>query len=526
MVISELTSRCHGVFKWVECQLKALEGKRRPCDVEEALKQLPKDLDETCARMLAQIKNKGYDKEAWSIFQGLAFSRRTITVAEVAEAAVFTIQDIPAPSKVLSPVSFDCRRRFLNHNNDIQSIISQLVTVSEQGNISFAHFSVLEYLLCDRVDPTFSVQKLIADRFVFESCLLYVSLFANEFLDVAQASLREGYPLIRYACQFWPDHAKDTFRNKAQTSHTDKLVCEIFLNNGAACMASLKILSTIPGTTQRFLHDNGPHASPAWFMSYYNLDYGLELVSDRPAGAMDPGFDCSFEGCTALHIAAKDGHYNVAATLLTKGANIEAQDDENGGTPLHAAAVSGNEDIVELLLAKGSSLSSTDFYGQTALHRAAINGYDTVIVQLVERKVHGFLDTRDIYGCTALHWSVKGATWRGEEGHSTVKKLLKAGCDPKIQSLSGIRAADEAAIYYNSSLAELIVSYGATALSGVVPFLHVDFEPGYESQARRYEDAAKCLRVSAKEASMKRVQTCPHYRQYCLAWTTEGILRV
>lgn len=504
LIVSQLTSRCHGVFKWVECQLITLEVKRRHYDVEEALKQLPKDLDETYARMLAQIEKKGYAKEARSIFQWLAFSRRTLTVAEVAEAAVFTIQDIPALTETLWPVPFD-RMRFRNPNSDIQSILSQLVTVSEEGHISFAHFSVLEYLLCNRVNAIFSVQESIADRFILESCLLYISHFASEFLDVAQTNPRKGYPLMQYACQFWHDHAKNTFANKAHTSHTDKLVFKIFLNNGAAYLASLKISSIIPGTKRRFLHDNGSHASPAWFMSYHNLDHGLELVSDGLAGAMDPGFNCNFEGCTALHIAAKYGHHNVAVILLTKGADIEARDDENGGTSLHTAAVSGNEDIVELLLAKGSNLNSKDFYGQTALHRAAIRGYNAVIDQLVERKLHGFLDSRDIYGYTALHSSVRGALWRGEEGHSTVKKLLEAGSDPQIQSLSGARAVDEAAIYDNSSLVELMVSYGTTAPVGVVPFLHISFRPRYESQARRYEDATKYLHVCAKETELKRV---------------------
>jgi len=54
---------------------------------------------------------------------------------------------------------------------------------------------------------------------------------------------------------------------------------------------------------------------------------------------------------TPLHFAARQGHHEVVALLLGKGADVKAKDC-NEWTSLHCAADEGHNEVVALLLEK------------------------------------------------------------------------------------------------------------------------------------------------------------------------------
>lgn len=80
--------------------------------------------------------------------------------------------------------------------------------------------------------------------------------------------------------------------------------------------------------------------------------------------AMDSG------GYTALHYAARNGHYHVCELLLENGAAVNAVTRCAQATPLHKAASQGHIRVVELLLSAGANANLKDDEGYTALHRA------------------------------------------------------------------------------------------------------------------------------------------------------------
>jgi len=70
---------------------------------------------------------------------------------------------------------------------------------------------------------------------------------------------------------------------------------------------------------------------------------------------------------TALAIAAKFGHYNIAEFLLDHGADVNAHRDNDGNTPLQLACICGRFDVARLLLEKGADVTNRNDDGYTPL---------------------------------------------------------------------------------------------------------------------------------------------------------------
>ena len=78
----------------------------------------------------------------------------------------------------------------------------------------------------------------------------------------------------------------------------------------------------------------------------------------HPNRIWNMGFSCGKPAkCTALHVAARKGNFEICQLLVSKGATVDALDSENG-TALHFAAFIGNLEICQLLLSKGATVDA------------------------------------------------------------------------------------------------------------------------------------------------------------------------
>ena len=75
-------------------------------------------------------------------------------------------------------------------------------------------------------------------------------------------------------------------------------------------------------------------------------------------------------GNTPLHHAAMIGAVEMTEYLLSKGANIDAQNTQLN-TPLHEAIQNRKENSSSLLIEKGADVNKANIHNQTPLHRAA-----------------------------------------------------------------------------------------------------------------------------------------------------------
>ena len=204
-------------FQWVKCQLDALGRCLSLSSLRKALRSLPKDLDDTYARILQSIDDE-HSKLVATIVQWLAYSEEPMSLAEISEALIVDPDD---------DHQFDLERR-LEDPQDLLRICSSLVTtVPRRGGhlaspgsgevrvLQFAHFSVREYLESSRIydgpAKRYAIHETKSNTFLAKSCIIY---FAN--LDVPQNitrkdfldSLYEEYPFAIYVIWYWAFHAE------------------------------------------------------------------------------------------------------------------------------------------------------------------------------------------------------------------------------------------------------------------------------------------------------------------------------
>ncbi|XP_060520918.1 ankyrin-3-like isoform X3 [Cylas formicarius] len=201
-------------------------------------------------------------------------------------------------------------------------------------------------------------------------------------------------------------------------------------------------------------------------------------------------------GLNALHLAAKDGHVEIARELLRRGAIVDAA-TKKGNTSLHIASLAGQEEVVRLLVQNGASLNVQSQNGFTPLYMAAQENHDTVVRYLLSKGANQTLATEDGFTPLAVamqqgHDKVVAVLLENDTRgkvrlpalHIAAKKddvkaaalLLQNDHNPDVTSKSGFTPLHIAAHYGNDKVASLLYEKGAnvnyTAKHNITP-LHV-----------------------------------------------------
>jgi ankyrin repeat protein len=93
----------------------------------------------------------------------------------------------------------------------------------------------------------------------------------------------------------------------------------------------------------------------------------------------------SHDGWSPLHLAAYFGHERVVAALVASAADINRKSCNHlGHTPLHAAVSGQQLAIVQFLIKHGAEVDARDSGGSTALHLAAHEGFNDILLNLLE----------------------------------------------------------------------------------------------------------------------------------------------
>ncbi|KAF2175094.1 hypothetical protein K469DRAFT_81105 [Zopfia rhizophila CBS 207.26] len=338
-VVNHLTELADGVFRWVDLQIRDLGGKAREKDVDRALKRLPKTLGETYQRILERIDEENYTEEAVVILRWLAYGHRPLLLSEAAEIAAFEItkaQPLSRPDDY--SLSFTPDNRFPSPSW-VRRILSGLVTVSGiedrssfpdeevssnlDGTISFAHFSVKEYLESAGVSPPhFHLEDKSCQWFILKSCFAYIHYYDT---TTPEPSDSDPFPLLLYSCKWlwrhamtlWGDPDQSITRSaiKALTAPLNELHGTAFALSIKAAL-DLKKEQTYIEMVPTFKEDRANKVSPSLFSDCLGK-------FDNEGNFVELGFD--LESPSALHSASAMGEVDLVKLMLNAGVDVNPE---------------------------------------------------------------------------------------------------------------------------------------------------------------------------------------------------------
>jgi uncharacterized protein len=195
---------------------------------------------------------------------------------------------------------------------------------------------------------------------------------------------------------------------------------------------------------------------------------GINRGGTPPRGSLDPAPG----GLSALHYAARDGHFEIARLLVEAHANVN-QFEANGISPLLTAISNDHVDIAQYLLDHGADAVPADVWGRTALFEAVAvrnlevnktddNGVDRAPMLGLIRSLldHGANpNARTLEQLPTRRWimTLNDISWVDFSGQTpflraalsgditVMRLLLEHGADPNIGTFEGTTALMAAA---------------------------------------------------------------------------------
>ncbi|KAK2612508.1 hypothetical protein QQS21_001446 [Conoideocrella luteorostrata] len=366
-----------GMFLLVHLHLDALRDMPTLGDVKQALKDLPKDLNQMYRLAYERLINQGEKrgKLARDVLLWVTFAQRLLSTTELRHALAVRSGERQLDKDFL-----------LADANDLSSLCSGLVTIDRKSDIiRLVHHSTGEYF---RGQGKSFLSG--ADKQICSSCITYLSfdVFESGFCasdQVFEKKLR-NYPFYRYASHYWGHHARLGGPDVERSSVN-------FLQNLRKLSGCIQALLAVKhheddkGYSQRTVQKlTGGHVA-----AYFGLEHAV-------TGLVKLGWDMNAKdaaGLTPLSWAAQKGRTEVVSVLLDMGISPDDADCL-GGTPLWWAARNGHAHVVNILL--GLAAVQPDHESQsglTALAWAADAGHLAVVKQLTALNTDVSINSRD-----------------------------------------------------------------------------------------------------------------------------------
>ncbi|KAH6952204.1 hypothetical protein DER45DRAFT_577719 [Fusarium avenaceum] len=493
MVRDRIGNGADGMFRWAACQLDSLAQCLSPRDIRIALETLPRDLNETYRRMLADIPPR-HRPSATRLLQFLVHTKRPLKVTEAIEVIATQVEQEPRGFSVEGRLCQEC---------DILRYCPSLVVVAKvrrfdtfDEELHLAHFSVKEYLL---KQARFNLES--ASIIIAETCLTYLKDIESDY-----STLKADFPMAQYAAEYWTEYAISagdtgeiarstisflnndiTFQRWTRLYQADKprdknpgpprstklyyaCICNLVaaartlvlegtdVNAQGGVYGNALQAASVNGHLDivKLLLDNGADTRAqggrygnAFQAALFNGHTDVVLLLTN--GAYDIEVQASSNG-NALQTASLDGHLEVVQRLLEEGADVETHDGYHGNA-LQAASSNGHREVVQLLLDKGADVNAQGGIHGNALQAASCNDHREVVQLLLDKGA-------DVNAQGGIHGNaLQSASLNGHL--DVVQLLLSSGADAKIQGSAFGSALQAASANGHREIVRLLLSYGA-----------------------------------------------------------------
>jgi len=446
-------------------------------DVRDSLKALPETLTDAYGEIYNRIRKQGRraSQLALNAFRWVQCSYEPLQSETLLDAITVEVDGSGEFSRKVAGV----------RATDLLKACQNLLILDERLNVfRFAHLSVEEYLETQqlRIDSHTEIAKICLSlvcssrswtdydttletregRYHDRHLLLYSAVFwpwhLNRCKDDCQilTCLWEAFvsevtlqPWIEYHCQrVQTKGSKDTFWRRSEA-----------LQQEGSDLATVCLF----GLGRKF---SSIFKSKFGWMTRMKLWLPTKLISKSVLRS---------RVVRLLLYASRFGDLEITQHLLDVGVGVSAVNG-NGRTALHAAAENGHEALVLQLLGRGADISAVTSSGWTAVHFAAINGHEALALQLLDRGADASAVDGD--GWTALHFAANN-------GHEALAlQLLDRGAVASAVDSDGWTALHFAARNGHEALALQLPDRGANVSAvtrGGWTALHLAAENGHEA---------------------------------------------
>ena len=217
---------------------------------------------------------------------------------------------------------------------------------------------------------------------------------------------KHGDTILHCACRA---NATQSVKTLIQKYNAEKYLDNS--SNDKSLQVSIVARSGDVDKVRRYFKDSGCDVNVTdnenWTPLHYactwgDLDMARMLIGTFKAVMTIQGWD----GTTALMLAIKHGHDNVAHALLEDYQCPVDIRDEHGDTVLHYVCAEGKLDLAKMLIAHKANMAIQNINGATALMLAIKHGHDSVAHALLE-DYQCPVDIRDKDGDTVLQYACR-----------------------------------------------------------------------------------------------------------------------
>ena len=395
-------------FRWVFCQLEVLRH-CFPSNLRRILEELPKSLDDTYMRILKEINNANRE-HAYRLLQCLMVASRPLLVEELAEVLAFDLGTGGIPT-----INTDWR--WEHQEEAVLSACSSLVSiVIEDGSriVQFSHFSVKEFLTSDRLascmeDVSQFYIPIEPSHVILAQACFGVLICTDDYIEDDTV---EKIPLLRYAADYWHQHAQ-----VGNVESRIKDVMDYFFDIDKPHFSAWVrighqndlLTTSVDDEQKKVPYSAGPLYIAAWNglrglverliikhseqVNRLGGSYGTPLHASVLAGNIevsqllfahgaDPNSRCA-KNRTPLHIASEAGDLEIGKWLLNHGAEVDPR-AENGRTPLHLATMHGHLEACRILLQRNADVNARDNSGSIPILDASQQGRHDIVQLLLD----------------------------------------------------------------------------------------------------------------------------------------------